>query len=197
MKPTYLYVKEHTETHLKYFGKTTKKDPEKYLGSGIYWKIHIKKYGTDKIKTIWTKLFTDENELKAFALKFSQENDIVNSNEWANLKEENGLDGGFDKGWWSEEQIKHNSEMAIQRWKSGKYDHIKEQFAKINIGKKYSEDRKNKIAKGNSAKWSVTSPEGIIMEIENLRKFCRENGLDQGNLSRGSHKGWKATKINN
>ena len=38
MKPTYLYIKQHSVTKLKYFGKTTKKDPVKYLGSGIYCK---------------------------------------------------------------------------------------------------------------------------------------------------------------
>ena len=38
MKPTYLYVKQHNKTGLKYFGKTTKKDPLKYKGSGLYWK---------------------------------------------------------------------------------------------------------------------------------------------------------------
>jgi len=34
MKPTYLYIKEHSKTGLKYFGKTTKSDPTVYDGSG-------------------------------------------------------------------------------------------------------------------------------------------------------------------
>ena len=97
MKPTYLYVKEHTKTGLKYFGKTTRKDPIKYKGSGLYWKRHLKKHG-NFVRTTWLKLFENEEELNEYAIKFSEENDIVNSSEWANMKNENGLDGGRDPG---------------------------------------------------------------------------------------------------
>lgn len=34
------------------------------------------------------------DKVKDVALQFSEDNDIVNSSEWANLKEENGIDGG-------------------------------------------------------------------------------------------------------
>lgn len=93
-KPTYLYVKTHNKTGLKYFGKTTAKDPLKYEGSGVKWKKHLKKHGSD-ISTEIIGYYTDEQECLEFALKFSIENDIVNSDNWANLKEES-LDGGFD-----------------------------------------------------------------------------------------------------
>lgn len=88
----YLYVKTHNKTGLKYFGKTTKKDPLKYKGSGIYWKKHLKKYGND-ISTEIIASFANEEECTKFALTYSEKYDIVNSPEWANLKEENGLDG--------------------------------------------------------------------------------------------------------
>jgi len=35
-KPSYLYIKKHNETGLKYFGKTTQ-DPYTYQGSGTDW----------------------------------------------------------------------------------------------------------------------------------------------------------------
>lgn len=41
-KPTYLMIKQHEITGLKYLCKTTRKDPLKYNGSGRYWKPHIK-----------------------------------------------------------------------------------------------------------------------------------------------------------
>ena len=44
--------------------------------------------------TIWAQLFTDKEQLKEFALKFSSDNKIVESAEWANLKPEDGLWGG-------------------------------------------------------------------------------------------------------
>jgi len=93
-KPTYLYVKTHNKTGLKYFGKTVSKDPQKYQGSGSYWKKHIKKHGYD-VTTEIIGLFNDEKECKKVSTKFSSENDIVKSKKWANLKEET-LDGGWD-----------------------------------------------------------------------------------------------------
>jgi hypothetical protein len=96
-KPTYLYIKQHTITGLKYFGKTIGKNPVKYLGSGTYWNRHLAKHGKTVV-TLWYKLYTDKNELIEYALNFSKENNIVESVEWANLKPEDGLRGGGAKG---------------------------------------------------------------------------------------------------
>ena len=93
-KPTWLYIKQHNQTGLRYFGKTTK-DPLTYSGSGTHWKRHIKKHGIDNVITVWCQLFTDKNELQEYALRFSDENNIVESKAWANLKPENGLDGAL------------------------------------------------------------------------------------------------------
>jgi len=92
--PTYLYVKTHNKTGLKYFGKTTAKDPYKYNGSGVRWRRHLNKHGVD-LTTEIIGYFLDEEECKNVAIMFSKENDIVKSKNWANLKEES-LDGGFD-----------------------------------------------------------------------------------------------------
>ena len=96
-KPTFLYIKQHNITGLKYFGKTVESDPVKYKGSGKHWERHLKKYGKD-VSTIWYQLFTNKEELKIFALNFSQQNNIVESKDWANLKPEVGLWGGGVKG---------------------------------------------------------------------------------------------------
>jgi hypothetical protein len=94
MKPTYLYIKEHSITGIKYFGKTTSVDPYKYLGSGKYWNNHIKKHGKEHVKTIWvSEPFIDKSRLVEFARLISEEMDIVKSDKWANLQEENGIDG--------------------------------------------------------------------------------------------------------
>ena len=91
--PTWLYVKQHNITGLKYFGKTVKSDPNKYLGSGVYWTRHLNEHG-ENITTVWAQKFTDKESLVEFALQFSKENNIVDSAEWANLKPEDGLMGG-------------------------------------------------------------------------------------------------------
>ena len=101
-RPTFLYIKQHKVTGLKYFGKTHQ-NPERYKGSGMYWKDHCKKHGYD-IETVWYQLFLDADTIKEVALNFSHQNDIVNSSEWANLVEENGINSG--RGRWTQEQRK-------------------------------------------------------------------------------------------
>lgn len=193
MKPTYLYIKEHTKTGLKYFGKTYNEHPEKYLGSGKYWKKHIKKHGEEFVKTTWFQLFTNEKDLINYAIHFSTENNIVKSKEWANLKNENGLDGGMERGYWSKEQIEHNRQKAKQRWVDGVYDPEKLRLSRIGFSQPQSQ--KDKVSKLLSKEWEITDPNGNCFIIENLTKFCRENNLDQGNLSRGSHKGWGCKRL--
>ena len=44
----------------------------------------------------------------------------------------------------------------------------------------------------SASKWvKVMTPEGEILDVFNLRKFCRENNLDRGNLNRSSSKGYR------
>lgn len=93
-KPTWLYVKQHSITGLKYFGKTTCSNPIKYLGSGKYWTNHLNKHDKRYVVTLWSYQFVDKTELFNFAIAFSELYDIVNSTEWANLVIEDGLMGG-------------------------------------------------------------------------------------------------------
>jgi hypothetical protein len=51
----YLMVKTHNITGLKYLCQTKKKDPYKYLGSGIEWTKHLRKYG----KTVRTEVILE------------------------------------------------------------------------------------------------------------------------------------------
>lgn len=91
----YLYAKRHCETGMRYFGKT-KRDPYTYNGSGTYWLRHLKLHGKN-IETTWVHAYDDETTLKAEAEFFSKVYNIVESNEWANLTIETGLDGNHDQ----------------------------------------------------------------------------------------------------
>jgi hypothetical protein len=84
-------------------------------------------------------------------------------------------------------------QKAKERWSNGVYDVEKLRLARI--GFKQSDYQKQRAAESLSSAWLITSPEGGIMNIVNLREFCRKNNLDQGNMSRGKHKGWKCVKI--
>ena len=128
--PTYLYVKTHNITGLKYFGKTTG-DPFKYRGSGKYWIDHLKIHGND-VSTEIVGLFEDRDECVATALNFSTVNNIVhavnedNKKIWANQIIENGIDGGATR------YGPHSTET-------------KQKISAAQTGKNISEEVKNKI----------------------------------------------------
>jgi hypothetical protein len=88
----YLYVKTHNTTGLKYLGKTTKKDPHKYPGSGTVWRRHLDKHGYDYSTEILLET-DDKSKIKDAGIYYSNLWNVVNSKEWANLKPETG-DGG-------------------------------------------------------------------------------------------------------
>lgn len=91
--PTILYIKTHTVTGMKYFGKTCALDRiSRYLGSGSAWKKHLEENGRT-IETHVVGFYLDEERCKQAAIQFSKENDIVKSALWANEVIENGLNG--------------------------------------------------------------------------------------------------------
>jgi hypothetical protein len=144
--PTYLYIKQHSITGLKYFGKTTCSDPYKYQGSGSYWKKHCKKHGKEHVITLWiSDLYTDTSIVDV-ALHFSIENEIVNSKEWANLILENGLDGapaGHDGHIFSEKEKEKISISSKTRWENEDY---KKQLSNIHKNR-WSPELKEKQSK--------------------------------------------------
>lgn len=92
--PTALLIKTHNKTGKKYFCKTTRLDLlDKYYGSGVVWKKHIKKHGKD-ISTGVVGIYYEKDRCVEAALRLSEEWKIIESDEWANVIYENGLDGG-------------------------------------------------------------------------------------------------------
>ena len=91
------------------------------------------------------------------------------------------------------ESNKINSDKAKERWANGVYDVEKLRLSRI--GFKQPESQKQAVSKSLSKEWLVTNPNGVKLVVNNLTKFCRDNKLDQGNLSRGSYKGWKCKKV--
>ena len=91
----YLYVKIHNKTGLKYLGKTSAADPHKYIGSGKYWNLHLKKHGYDFSTEIIFES-NDPKQIKEQGMYYSKKWDVVKSNHWANLKDEQGDVGGME-----------------------------------------------------------------------------------------------------
>lgn len=134
-----LYVKEHTKTKLKYFGKTIRKDPQKYLGSGVLWRKHINKHGKEYVKTLEVWSFDSISEANAFALNFSERFNIVESKDWANLIDETGVGGGRPRG------FKHPELVKQKMSESSKGN-------KHRVGKTHSTETRIKMSQSHSNK---------------------------------------------
>jgi hypothetical protein len=91
---TYLYVKTHNRTGLKYLGKTIQ-NPYKYKGSGVYWRRHLSKHGNDVTTEILKECQTND-EVKYWGQYYSNLWNVVDDTAWANLKPETG-EGGSGK----------------------------------------------------------------------------------------------------
>jgi hypothetical protein len=88
----YLYVKTHNITGLKYLGKTSQ-NPHEYKGSGKRWKLHLKKHGNN-VSTEVLLQTESKIELKETGIYYSLMWNVVESDQWANLKIEEGDGGG-------------------------------------------------------------------------------------------------------
>lgn len=93
-QPARLYIKRHSKTNLKYFGKSIHQNIDSYKGSGKIWQNHIRYHGKEFVVTDWVSdWFNDPYDLQEFALFVSEELNIVESKEWANMKPEYGVEG--------------------------------------------------------------------------------------------------------
>jgi len=92
----------------------------------------------------------------------------------------------------SEEHRQNLSNSKIGKLHSAEH---KKKISESQIGRKQTQRQKDIVKKVNSAWWSVTHPNGKVENIQNLNEFCKQYGLDQSNLCRGSHKKFKAVKL--
>jgi hypothetical protein len=168
-----LYVKTHNSTGLKYLGFTTSTDPHTYKGSGVYWKLHLEKHGYDCTTEIIRECQSKE-ELKEWGLYYTNLWNIVESNKWANLKEEIG-DGGRQ----SAEVRKKISEAGKGRipWNKGK--------------RMWSEEDKKRIGELNKAR-GPQSKETIAKRVAKTTGKIRND--EQKKRSSDAQKGRKLTE---
>lgn len=165
MQITYLYVKTHRKTGLKYLGKTKSTDPHSYKGSGGIWKSHIKEFGYD-VETVILRECHSNQEVNKWGRHYSELWNIVESAEWANQIPETG--GG---GCYSEQSRKRISDKLKGRPKPPRTKiHTKRQAEKLR-------GRPNpKTAKG-LRKWYAGNPDRS-KALEKLSKSLKEWYID-------------------
>jgi len=185
-KPTYLYIKQHSLTGMKYFGKTSRSKEfllEKYKGSGKHWTNHLKKHGEEFVTTIWYELFDNKDDCIEFAEFFSEEANIVKSKKWANEKPESGIDGGSNGriGWVPKQETRN---LWIKQ-RTGR-------VASKNTKEKMSKKRQGKD-NPNALKWTIVDPDKNTYICKGLRQFCRAMDWKYG-IVYNSRNGWISTK---
>lgn len=187
MPMIYLYVKRHSITGLKYFGKTYYKNPYKYNGSGTYWKSHIKKHGRQYVETLNVWEFECPEECSKFATNFSIENNIAASDEWANLILENGKDGTppgrtftyehRQKLSESHKGFKHHPD-SIERMKGRVLsEETRNKLSAAARGRSHDEETKLKISTSNKGKPKSTatcSICGLTTSVNNISRWHNE-----------------------
>jgi len=199
MIPTSLYIKQHNKTGKLYFGKTTSVDPVVYSGSGLYWSRHMNEHGNN-ITTLWHTLFTEESDIFEFATFFSEFFDIVNSDKWANLIPETGLDGFPPGGKMPPRSAMHKKNWADSKkgWApSAKTKKIwSEQRTGVTVSDRTKKLHSLQTSRGknpNALEWQIQYPTGEVVKIKGLRAFCRENNLPFNKIYY-SIGGWRSIK---
>ena len=185
-KPTRLYVKQING--LKYFGKSCSNNIEKYTGSGVKWLNYVKKYGKENIKTLWiSDWFYCPHYLQDFALMYSEYNQIVESDEWANLMPEHGIYGS-SKGHMagipkpkSETHRKSISDTLTgitleDRHGKEEADRIKKSMSDSKIGKRNSPESIEKSAASHRGKKrSQVTVDRLIESRKHYEKYTCEH----------------------
>ena len=175
-----LYIGTHNNSGLKYFGKTTQyftqEDLQKYYhGSGKDWNIHLEEFGDDVTMEIYG-IFSEE-EVENKALTFSLINDITESKLWANMKPENGLDGGSAVGHTKSEETKEKmrkpkSKSHIESMKKPKTEKHKQNISKgrKGIASTFTQETLDKQNKNRKGMLGLSHSEESKQKMANIRK---------------------------
>lgn len=166
--PTRLCIKKISNIY--YFCKSVRQDILKYKGSGTKWKNIIKKNNSEKIQTIWvSEWYYDVQEIHDIALHFSIENDIVNSDSWANLVPEWGIDSYTRAGSKDSEETRKKKSIARTGDKNPMYG--KTDVNSPHYGKTHDSETKKKQSDGLK-KYNLIRPKS---HCENISKSLKGN----------------------
>ena len=170
-KPTRLAVKELNG--IKYFCKSVRKNFEKYKGSGKFWSNHINKLGRENVKTLWlSDWFYCPHHLQEFALMFGEYNQIVESDEWANLMPEYGIGGG-SKYWKGKKRPEQSKRMSGENHphygKTGEASH--------NHGKVRTDEHKKNYSMSKLGLKNPRFGKPDMMKDPTYHKICEHCGV--------------------
>lgn len=180
----YLMVKMALKTNLKYLCKT-KQNPYSYQGSGLRWLNHLKKHNSWIVTCIIGE-YNSEEELKQAGIYYSKLYNVVESDDWANLRLEEGDGGGAGKigrRWKisNTSNMKGNGNRQTKSARDGYKKMAQKMLGKNNPRNKYPPSKKQreyfkrrqKIGTEASKKAILaTEPDGTERIFESKRSTC-------------------------
>lgn len=199
MKPTRLYIKKCSHCNLQYFGKTVSENIERYKGGGVRWNHHLKKHEAKSLHVWNSDWYYHRDDIFGAAQTFSSENDIVESNNWANIVPEDGLNDRGNTSKFTAAKIgdalrgipkSETHKMALRKPKSkegcaairkGRMKISPEKLSEIGKlggskgkGKKKSSLHASKIASSLRKTYLINNE----LVVDNAKIYCAQNGLN-------------------
>lgn len=98
------------------------------------------------------------------------------------------------------EETRKNLSESHKGWQPSEV--TKEKWRKAFKGKKQTPEQIAARAAGMEKEWTFVNLNGEVITFKGLKRFCEENGLNQGGMwavnagRQSNHKGWKALKTN-
>ena len=173
---TFLLVKEHLDTGLKYLCKhvaSSFSECEKYKGSGVYWRKHIKKHGNN-VKTTCVFVTDDNQEFRKFAKEYSKKNNVTHSKDWANLCDEEGQGGNtvIDKKLHGQ---KMKEVLNLPEVREKHLRHIKEHIKLIQpLAAKVSKEKLTGVAKTEQHKQNMRGKRPHVNQTGSKNNFAKK-----------------------
>jgi len=111
------------------------------------------------------------------------------------------MGGRMTKDHWSSERKEKAREMMKGNQINKGRKLSEEHKAKINAtGRKQPQSQKDKVSAALSKQWKITDPSGKSFVVTNLTSYCRDTGLDSGNMMKvasgiiNQNKGYKCER---
>jgi hypothetical protein len=183
-------VKKTYPTGLMYLCQTSLKDPYSYKGSGKRWLNHLRLHRPHIVTWVVCKCETLE-DLRAAGLFYSKLWNVVESDDWANLREEDGMGGGSGKvgrTWKVKDtsRMKGNGDRSTNAARAG-YDRVASKMAgdnnpsrrfaftekQIESAKRFQRLRTEKSMKAIRVIFS----DGHQEDFESKRQVCYKFGI--------------------
>jgi group I intron endonuclease len=180
----YLVYKTTNILNGKYYigSHATHKREDGYIGSGVLLKQSIEKHGKENFSVEILRECKTHREMRDYEMTLVPE-------AAADRKSYNLANSGHGP---SSGERNHSKKPEVRK---------KISLAAIgntnSLGRKDSQETKDRRAESCAKEWTITFPDGHKEEIRNLHRFCREHNLNGSNMAsprRGKSKGYFCAK---